>query len=234
MRMFTPAETHLLFLYTLTDDPAGAAKTFRQIIEGGFLLAGENEVKLHFPDGKETVKKYVDGEGTHIEFGTLSMQKIVRSILSGESRVMEIYHFRFHFVLGNFYYSLGFPKIALDHYSTGLKSVSFLKEYVTPFADRTYVSPLFFEKPIKEILSAADFQKYLSMLNTARALLTEKIRESKEKNDMPAEIWYLNVYLKIFSDKDRTDRLLRLYKKQRSFKDFRLLKLSIEQNYSSE
>ena len=211
------AETYLLFVYALLNDWDNVTKRFIRIVEDDFFLEKYGKVLLSFPIGIESVKLYEDHRGIHIEFGTLSMETIVKEVVKTTVPVLNGYFFRFHYVLGKVYHSFGLTELALKHFQAGSDNFLFTKKILSSSVETGSFDTV--------LLEYSDQDKYNDMGGLLQSLLGEMIQKHHQSGNQEKEKGYLKLYLRFFSDPAIKARLVSIYQNQRQFKAIKQLKL---------
>ena len=210
-------EVRLLFIHAIINDWSEVKKTFTRIIQNDFFIQKYEAVELSFPEETESVKRYMRKKNTVIEFGTASMEKVIRQILSTTQPHFDLYFFRFHYVLGNVYSSFELPEFALKHFTIGKRDFLAATEYFRS----TNQLELIESEPGR----GNEQTKYQHLLFQLSNTLNGLIENNEESGFADRVELYLLQYLFHFKDQAKYSRLESLYRKQLRFKALKRLQV---------
>ena len=214
------AETYLMFVKALMNDWKGVTDRYMRIVEDDMAYGKKSEVRLSFPEGIHSVGRRNTDQGFVLEIGTLSMELIVREIISSTDPIINSYFFRFHYVLGNIYRFFELPELAVKHYSSGRENYISMQEIFRGFDKKEDLET----DPGVE----SDHEKFMNMMNGLGFLLIELSEKYAGTGDSARETYYLDLYLSFFPDDAQARKKLReLYRDQGNYKASKQLGLVI-------
>ena len=210
------AKTHLLFVYSVMSDWDNAVKTLIRIVKDEISFGKVEEADLIFPEGFHTVRRLEKDDGFILEFGTGSMETVMKEILATTDPVLYSYFFRFHYVMGNIYSVFELPELAVKHYIAGYDNFNLAIELLGPPETR--------DETAIDAGKETDAEKFQKTLSGLHVQLNRMIERAALAGDSLEEIRCLRQYLDVFpEDLGKKERLTALYRERRNFKALKRL-----------
>jgi len=147
------AEALLVFVCAKRAEWSEVADAFGTVLAHDFSPSRQRELEyglpvqevravLRFPEDRESVRMSQNEDGVVVEFGVPSMIGIVQDILEDRALDLNLALFRFHYVLGNVYYSFGFLESAVRHFREAHSQYAMGRESGAGLAPSTSSSPI--------------------------------------------------------------------------------------------